>query len=121
MQIQELKINQEKELSQMRTDLREIKSVLSGNDNRNFGNPENETRGNRNNYRNDENRNNYRSDENRNRYRGENGNNNRRRMFRCTNCVQNKVFRCSHCFKCGSEEHRIADCKVDSEKSKNGN
>ena len=111
-QIQELKINQDKELSQMRSDLLEIKSVLSGNDNRNFGNPENETRGNRNNYRNDENRN---------RYRGEYGNNNRRRIFKCTNCVQNKVFRCNHCFKCGSEEHRMADCKVDSEKSKNGN
>ena len=116
LQIQEIKLTQEKELSAMRSDLHEIRSLLSGS--RNFGNPEHETRGNRNNYG-DENRNNY-GDENRN-YRGEKGNYNRRRIFKCTNCVKNKVFRCSHCFKCGSEEHRMRDCKIELEKSKNGN
>ena len=116
LQIQEIKLTQEKELSAMRSDLHEIRSLLSGS--RNFGNPEHETRGNRNNYG-DENRNNF-GDENRN-YRGENGNYNRRRIFKCTNCVKNKVFRCSHCFKCGSEEHRMRDCKIELEKSKNGN
>ena len=37
-------------------------------------------------------------------------NRNGRRIFKCKDCVDKNVGYCSHCFKCGSEEHKRKDC-----------
>ena len=39
-----------------------------------------------------------------------NDNNNRRRVFKCVNCVAQNVGYCPHCFKCLSDQHKKADC-----------
>ena len=33
-----------------------------------------------------------------------------RRVFKCGACQANRVGYCSHCFKCGSELHKVKDC-----------
>ena len=43
--------------------------------------------------------------------RSGNGNNNSvRRIFKCTNCITQNIGYCKHCFKCGSESHKVKDC-----------
>ena len=37
-------------------------------------------------------------------------NNNRRNRGKCQACVANNVFRCTHCLRCGSGEHRMINC-----------
>ncbi len=32
------------------------------------------------------------------------------RRGRCQQCVENNVFRCTHCLNCGSVDHRRAAC-----------
>ena len=90
-----MKLKQEEELAALRTDLCEIKSALreslgQNNDqsgSRGFG-------GNSSGYR----------------------NRNRRGLNKCKQCIATGSFvRCMHCFKCGSENHRMAECS-----SKNG-
>ena len=36
--------------------------------------------------------------------------NNNRRIFKCGACQANRIGYCSHCFKCGSELHKVKDC-----------
>ena len=38
--------------------------------------------------------------------------NNSRIVYRCQNCLNSNSPYCSHCFKCGSNEHKIKDCPV---------
>jgi len=39
------------------------------------------------------------------------------RSYKCKKCKEDNVYRCQHCFNCGSEEHQMRNCK----QSKNGN
>ena len=96
-QIVELRANQERELAALRSDLSEIKSVLTQQAGSCSGNgfqqrqPSNALPP---------------------RFRNQN-----RRRYRCQDCEQNRVDRCTHCFKCGSIQHRMANCT----EKKNGN
>ena len=38
--------------------------------------------------------------------------------FKCRDCELNRVNKCTHCFKCGSLEHRMADCNIHSSQKK---
>ena len=33
-----------------------------------------------------------------------------RKIFKCKACIENKVGYCSHCLRCGSEQHKVKDC-----------
>ena len=97
VQIQELKTNQEKELAALKNDLREIKSALTGN---NFG--LNSA---------------CRSDQHQRKDGFRNFNQQKqylpRKSPKCKTCETNNVSRCVHCLKCGSTDHRIAQCQSD--------
>ena len=107
IQIKELKLNQEKELAAMRTDLLEIKSVLNsgkimGDNCGVFGNEKNnrsDDRSPNNNFRNYE----FPGS----RYTAPRFQNRRK----CLQCESSRnPNRCMHCFKCGSLNHRMAVC-----------
>ena len=89
IQIQELKANQETELASLRNDLREIKSFLTMTENspcsrsRDNCPPSGMQKG---------------------------GNGSKRRIYKCSDCNSQGVPKCTHCFVCGSSEHRKAQC-----------
>ena len=122
IQIQEMKITHEQALSAMKIDLQEIKSALTRNSNYNSGNFPGNNSGNF-------------PGNNSGNFPGNNsgnfpGNNsfsgswnfsprfqNKRK---CKNCASAKnSYRCVHCFKCGSSEHRMANCTMVSNDQKN--
>ena len=37
-----------------------------------------------------------------------------RKIWKCKNCRENNVFRCTHCFKCGvpQTDHKAKDCPL---------
>ena len=86
-QIQKIKLLQEREMSSVRTELQEIKSLLHGTVSRL------EHRDARPSFHNKP-----------------------RKTFRrkCQTCYQNGVPSCFHCFQCGSSEHRVVNCPVNS-------
>ncbi len=42
--------------------------------------------------------------------RNQNNNQNRRRIWKCQNCLDNNVWRCTHCWNCGGDDHKAAAC-----------
>ena len=40
-----------------------------------------------------------------------------RKIYKCKNCQENNVFRCTHCFKCGvpQTDHKVKDCPLKAE------
>lgn len=82
IQLQELKINQEKELAALRNDLCEIKSALANrpHDNSFSGNRDDKRMPLRN------------------------------RKYKCQNCFRDRVVKCNHCLVCGSSDHYRMSC-----------
>ena len=93
VQIEELKLTHEKEMSALRADLHEIKTALLAdikphahlNDNLDA----------------------KKSEDTYNRPRGQRG---FRRYRKCEECERKNCYRCFHCFECGSSDHRMNEC-----------
>ena len=93
VQLTELKLTHEKEMSAMRAELMELKTALSANFKPRVHDRENSNDGGQ-------------------------RNQNRRNRRKCEKCNASNAFRCFHCFHCGSPDHRI-NCCPDKDKQKN--
>lgn len=98
-QILELRANQAKELAALRSDLCEIKNVLTQQTGSCLGNVDGFQQ-----------RQNLVPNVLPPRFK-------MRKKYKCQDCEQNRVYRCVHCFQCGSTQHRVVNCP----EKKNGN
>ena len=99
-EIEKLKLTHLEEISALKAELSEIKNLIAGNASSDENEPEN--------LRPKLHYTNISSNRGRGSYRGSQFRNSSRN--RCSQCIANNLFRCNHCFKCGSTEHRMFNC-----------
>ena len=97
VQIQEMKVSHDREMSSLKAELQEIKNAILGQSGSQCQvSPKGENVGNS--------------------HINKNPN---RRMKRCQSCESKNWWRCFHCFHCGMADHRINDCPSRDQNQKN--
>ena len=96
-QIESMKISHEREMAALRADIKEIKSAILGKPG----------------FNSDSGSGSRVEDKRRPPYSG------RRRVTRCQMCERNNFWRCTHCFKCGGDDHRMNMCPMKQNDQKN--